>query len=577
MYCGKCGMRVDDTTGLCPNCSKSSRVKRKKTWAVISIVVLSAVILGTGLWIYKKYTVFSLADEATEKANVEDDFIRGEHVLWTYIEGETRMDDSETMRIVLDEKVLDTKMNGNAQKICHSLKGDVWCVLAGDSTLYSVVGETVTEIAQNVTECVLSADGEGLAYTNEKDTLTLYSVVTEEKTEIAHNVDKTSGFVISPDGQTVAYVAPDDLTVKSTKNSDSLAMYAFSNGEITKIGTNQMPIGISNSGSQIYYIVSPSKTLSGSIRLYVGNLRGSTKLLAESQRELYDFHFNADQTQLMFLLDGNCYLCIDGKEVMQLTTGGTLNDCLGLIIPSGSSRSCIKSWNRFGGVIFYSIYPIKNFAGHFYEEYGDNQRLFYLDKNLKWFDLANGQPTGSAVLSDDGSTLMYVLKTDSSNLYNDSGDLYRVNCEKVSQSILLAENVRYGRTSSDGGAAYYIDQNNTLWYKKGVDVPKHIADNIDFCNMSHDGYAMFGTLEFWHAENTEGTLYCSKDGGDKQVLISGLSDALYTYPTVTTAHANYDTESDTYEIYAVKDGVYFQKIVENAKYYVDWHLGLIDD
>lgn len=579
MYCGKCGTKLDDITGLCPKCSGLYQSKRKKTWSIVFTVAFTAFLLVACVLAYKKHEDSQISEDAAgtiesvavEEQNVfgtdsdgkdsdeKTNFIKGEQVIWTYLEGMNQTDTSEVLRIAVDGKPLDIKMQGYEQKICRSLKGNVWCILSGDNTLYTVEGETVTEVAKNVTDCVLSAGGEGLAYTDERDTLILYSVASGTKTEIAQNVDKASGFVISPDGKSVAYTAPEDGTENTNDASDSHAMYVFSDRKITRMGKGQIPVGISNGCRQVYYTVTSDGSLYEPNSLYVGDLHGSNRLLAKSEMLLDGFCFNADQTQLFFVSDGNFYICINGGEAVQLTSNGTPSLYLNLVYPKSSVTSYIKSWNRFGGSVVYIIYPINNFAEHFYTEY-PTSRLLYLDKNLELLELGNGQETGFVELSNDANTLQYSLRTD--NGY----DLYLLNPTEQSESALLAANIRYGRLAPDGDAVYYIDQNDVLWYKKRQEEPKYIADNIDFCNMTYDDYAVFGTFGSTYDENKRGILYSSKDGCEKQLIISDFWDTLFTYPTVTIAYANYDKESNTHDIYAAVDGVNFVKIIEGAKY-----------
>lgn len=580
MYCGKCGTKLDDITGLCPKCSGLYQLKRKKIWSIVFTVVFTAFFLVACVLAYKKHedsripedVAGGIEQEVIESVAVEDpnvfetdsdskdsdkktDFIKGEQVVWTYLEGTNQTDTSEVLRIAVDGKPLDIKMQGYEQKTCRSLSGNVWCILSGDNTLYAIESETVTKVAENVTDCVLSAGGEVLAYTDERDTLILYSVGTGAKTKIAQNVDKVSGFVVSPDGNSVAYAAPDE----KTENSDSLAMYVYSRGKTVKMGINQIPVGISNEAKQIYYVISHDKNLYAPCSLYVGDIQGTGRLLVASEMMLDGFCFNADQTQLFFVSDGNFYLCINGGEAVQLTSNGTPSLYLNLVYPRSSVTSYIKSWNRFGGSVVYIIYPINNFAEHYYTEY-PTFRLLYLDKNLELIELGNGHETGFVELSDDANTLQYSLRTDN------GCDLYLLNPKERAEPALLATNIRYGRLSSNGDSVYYIDQNDVLWYKKGQKEPKYITDNIDFCNMTYDGYAVFGTFGSTYDENKRGMLYSSKDGCEKQLIISDFLDTLFTYPTVTIAYANYEKESNTHDIYAAVDGVNFVKIVEGAKY-----------
>lgn len=561
-FCGKCGTRLDKTTGLCPKCNKLPNPR--KPWLIILIVALIVCLLITAFTFYIKQK--NASEQPNENTNMEDafssdensaeetDFIKTEQIIWTYLEGTNQTDNSEVLRIAVDATPLDIKMQGYPQKISHNLTGDIGCVIDGANTLYVIDGKTVTEVAKDVTDCVLSASGEVLAYTDTRDTLMLYSIVTGAKAEIAQNVDKASGFVISPDGNSIAYATSDE----NTENTSSLSMYVYSRGKTVKMGKNQIPIGISNGARQIYYVVSPDKNLYSPCSLYVGNMQEDNRLLVKSEMMLDGLCFNADQTQLLFVSDGNYYLCVEGGEAVQLTSDGTPMLCLNLVAPKSSASGSIKSWNRFEGSIVYRIYPINNFSGHYYTEY-PTRRLLYLDMNLKLVDLGNGQETGSVALSDNADILLYSLKTGTGN------DLYRMDTTEASVPELLAENIWYGVLSPDGDAVYYIDQNDTLWYKNGQVKPKQVANDIQFCNITHDGYAVFGTFGS-QDENNFGMLYASKDGGEKQNLFSDFYDRLFTYPSFTLVYTNYSSGSNTYDIYAAVDGMDFVRIVEGAKY-----------
>lgn len=570
MYCGKCGEKLDEITGLCPKCNGRYKSKRKKICLIALILVLAVTVLITGGCADKKHGNDSVekAVETTEQATIEftevetanvkketpsaDNypkdtcFIKTEQKVWTYRDGTDQANATGMLRIAVDEKILDIEMCGYSQKTCCSLNGNVWCVLSGDDNLFVLAGETVAEIAQNVNDCVLSVSGDGLAYTDERDTLILYSVVTGEKTEVAQNVDKSNGFVISPDGKTVAYTV--------SNGSDSSTLYVYSDGKEAQMGENRIPIGISNEGNQIYYVVAPEGNLYAPNSLYVGDMQGASRLLAESQVMLDGIRFNFDQTELLFASDGNYYLSINGGAAVQLTSDGFPQMSLDMVTPR-SSMGC-NTWNNFMGAI---VYPVRNLSEHYYTEY-PTSRLLYLDKEMRITELGEGKEAGCVRLSEDAGMLMYSLRTE--NGY----DLYRAKTTEISAPERLAQDISYGLPSSNWNAVYYLDQNDTLWYKKEQENPKQIAQNVEFFNMTYDGYALFGTFGHTYSDNNCGTLYSSKDGGEKQILFTDFLDCLYVYPTVTLVYTNYDKERRTQDIYAAVDGVDFAKIVEGAKY-----------
>lgn len=568
MYCGKCGTKLDETTGLCPKCSGFHNPNKEKVWLIILSIVFISGLLITGFWVYKtqkdRASTGSVVTEPEEESigkeapgdegmPKEDDSIKREQVVWTYPVEINQENFVRTLGVAVDGKPLDLKLQGYT-KMCRDLSGKVWCAISGDGTLYALVGESVLKIAQGVTSCALSTDGETLAYVDSEQSLILFYVSTQERTIIAQNVDRDSCIIISPDGKTVAYVAPDGSAGASGSNWDALSMYVYSQGEITEMGKNQFPIGISNGGRQIFYVTTSTDSLYGPCKLYVGDIYGSNKLLAESQEVLNSLRFNVDQTQLLFNSDGNFYLCVNGEEAIQLTLGGDPLMSLTLVIPRSSASSYIL--NNFDSSIVYSI---KDFSEHYYTVY-PTYSLLYLNKDLSIIELGQGREMSSVQLSENENVLMYSPRTDKGYT------LYRTKTAEKSEPELLAENIRYGVLSPDGDSVYYLDQNDTLWYRRGLDEPKQIAVDIEFCNMSHDGYALFGTFGSPYDENKRGILYCSKDGGEKQELLSNFLDCLYVYPTVTLAYANYNKESYTNDIYASVDGVDFVKIVEGAIY-----------
>lgn len=512
---------------------------------------------STGTWKESGAVVNEPEAENIRKESPSDegmaDSIKREQVVWTYSVEINQDDFTRTFGVAVDGKPLELTMQGYT-KMCRDLSGKVWCAISGDGTLYAVIDESVLKIAQGVASCALSTDGSVLAYVDNEQSLILYSVSSQARTLIAENVNLDNCIILSPDGRTVAYVAPDDGMGASGDNWDALSMYVYFQGEIIKMGTNLFPIGISNGGRQIYSVTTSTDNLYGPCKLYVGDIHGSNKLLAESQEGLSSLRFNVDQTQLLFNSDGNFYLCVNGEDAVQLALGGDPLMSLNLVASRSSASSYVL--NNFDSS---KVYSIKDFSNHYYTVY-PTYSLLYLDKDMSIVELGQGKEISSVELSENENVLMYSPKTE--NGYA----LYRTKTAEKSEPELLAENIRYGILSPAGDSVYYLDQNDILWYRRGLDEPKQIAENIEFCNMNHDGYALFGTFGSPYGENECGILYCSKDGGEKQELLSNFLDCLYVYPTVTLAYANYDKESNTNDIYASVDGVDFVKIVEGAIY-----------
>lgn len=344
---------------------------------------------------------------------------------------------------------------------------------------------------------------------------------------------KLSSFVISPDGNALAYITKQN-------DSESVAFYAYYDGKRVKIGENLIPVGISNKGKYIYYLSQEKDCL------YVSNMNGEVKKLSANINPSGRYFFNSNMTQLIFSADGKWYLSVNGADKVKLTESDS--DWLYSVAPQGCPRLSNAGRSENGPAY---IYPLKNLTGHYFQEY--DGKLFYINEKNRPADVIC-ERTNFAQLTDDESALFYTEQ---------QGNRY-IACKtentEFSAIVQIAEGTSPFIFTSNGETVHYCDNENTLWYQRADEKPKHIADDVHYFTLSHDNYVLFIT----DYSNSSGILYGCANGKDPQQILSDCFSVPTIYPTVSIIYANYDKASGTFDIYTADNGMNFEKIEEGA-------------
>lgn len=392
---------------------------------------------------------------------------------------------------------------------------------------------SMTEVLDSVENMTIS--GGFIAYVDEDNTLGIYNIKNGKNARISDDVNADKSIVMSPDGKYVAYTVTD-------KNGDD-DLYVYNGKKSVEIDDALVAIAISNKGKYIYCYNTDKDGL------YIYDMKGDSTKLSVGVGGTYVF--NRDNTEMIFTAsDGDCYISVKGGDKQKLGSGMLMP-----IVPAYAQS--VTFYLGYSGRTFTSIsYGVDTLSEMFYYNTSAGT-VVYLEDDIETERVASSVMYGSARLSDDGKTLYY-QRDDS---------LYRVKVNDIDDSEEIAEDVVTFATASNGKSAYYIDEDDILWYVKGTGKPKKVADDIVSIAVTHDGYAMF-IGEYSYSSNS-GVLYACKNGGKKtQILDDVYRSSSYgttMTPSATYCFAGYNSETGTVDMYAVESGTEFTMIVEGVR------------
>ncbi len=423
---------------------------------------------------------------------------------------------------------------GGVKITLSSMDRQTVAILMSDGDVYvSNKDGGLDQVLDGVENMTLS--GGIIAYVDEDGTLGVYNIKNGKKSNVADDVNASSSIVMSPDGKYVAYVVTD-------KNGDD-DLYVYNGKKSVEIDDALVAIAISNKGKYIYCYNTDKDGL------YIYDMKGdSTKL---SVGVGGTFVFNRDNTEMIFTAsDGDCYISIKGGDKQKLGSGMIVP-----IIPGTAQHGTLYTLYS-GGVFSAATYGVETLSEMFYYNTSAGT-IVYLEDDVETERVASSVTYGSVSISDDGKTLYY-MRDDT---------LYRVKENDIDESVEIAEDVNTFAMSRDGKSAYYIDEDDALWFAKGTKKPKKVADDIVSVAVTHDGYAMF-IGEYSYSSNS-GVLYACKNGGKKtQVLDDAYTSSSYSLlplSSVTYCFAGYNSETGTVDMYAVESGTEFTLVVEGMR------------
>ena len=416
----------------------------------------------------------------------------------------TGVDDGKLI-ILTDGKMETVDMESNPYNQQYSLDGSVIAWTTADEVLYIYKNGKLTEVAQNVDNYLLSAEGTGIAYVDDEETLFLHSIKKNSSKEISKDVPENA-FCLSPDGQSVAYVKFGD---------EKTGLYVSVNGKDSQhVGNSLYPFAISDKGEFLYYKNEESNAL-----YIMEDLKDTMKL---TKGDSYYFgvylYFNADHTQLLFEDDSNLYVVDNGKEKVKISSSGL--DQFGDFEEYGIVQTARGSCQTL---------PIEEFGDQYF--LNDSETLFYLDSRFETHKVATY--VSYFHTSESGDVLYYVAGY-SSTLYRGEGN------GKTMKAKQIASGAYAFKITTDGEHCYYRNSAGDLMYVKGNGAAKRIAEDVNGFVLSHDGYAFFMCD---YSSRTGGTLYESHNGSSKTRIAENVDSEVLT--TVNgTYYAQIDGDSE---------------------------------
>ena len=316
-------------------------------------------------------------------------------------------------------------------------------------------------------------------------TLHLYYIKKGKDVEVADDVVVGSA-VLSPDGETVAYVSDYDAA------DDFKGYYSVKGKKTEEIGKEKRAFAIADKAAYIYY--------TDGDRIYAQKKKKEAEKLAS---DIYgtEVLFNADCTEMFFMNDGKTYVTVKagekkkiaGAELTSIVLGG--NAAIGntsVRAEQGRIQICYTGVETLEGNIFCS---------DAYEGIPYDNELYYVLKNFETEKIAAG--TDQYVLAEDGKSLIYLEGSEIAKVTDfEKGGVRKVLTDDAEAVAFVADGeMKY---------IYYLNADSELHCLKGKK-DKDIADDVTSCTISSDG-----EICYYVVENEE---YCySKKGGKEKSL-----------------------------------------------------------
>lgn len=348
------------------------------------------------------------------------------------------------------------------------------------------VTETGIEDAYNV---VVSVYGDTIAYLSDVEAdfqanvkvgiLNLYYTKNGKTKEIAEDVLYGSP-VLSPDGQTVAFVSDYDAS------DDFKGYYSVKGKKPVEVGKEKYVIAIADKAAYLYY--------RDADRLYAQKRKRDGEKLASDLGSVSVF-VNADCTELMYTVDGKAYLSVKAGEKEKVS-----NDSVSrLLLPPDALQDYGKYNTARGNVMVYHT-GVATLKEQLYWTEGD---ISYLNGKKEMNTVASS--VMDYEIAEDGESLVYVDYSGDVNRvtkFSKGGEKKTVKEDAEATDIYASGDLKY---------VYYVNEDDELYCIKGKKAKK-LADDVTEVAVSGDGRLCYYVIE------DEELCYSKKNGKRKSIL-----------------------------------------------------------
>ena len=319
-------------------------------------------------------------------------------------------------------------------------------LIFGDENIYFYENEEATFLNENGLFWAISSTGNAAVYGvesgYEEDFYDLY-LYRDGKSKLICQDKRIGGAILSPDGKKVVYSIVND-------DWDPVATYLW-DGKNQERNDLENALTITNDGKLAYVASSDIDAI------YAVTKKGRTFVGDCSSFYSGDIYFNDDNTEVIFQNKNSTYYSADGKKATEI-----------------SSKACEPMFPP-------NAYAVKHFKGTFFvaNSSSDNERIFYLDKNLEMQDVASG--VDGCMLANDGKTIVYLR----------DGGLYRVNGTKKNAKAkeLVSNGVSCFSPTDNGKSVYYANNHGDLLYVTGSGKSTYLHALDEFSSGWYSGYA----------------------------------------------------------------------------------------
>ncbi|MBQ8799882.1 MAG: zinc ribbon domain-containing protein [Lachnospiraceae bacterium] len=396
----------------------------------------------------------------------------------------------------------------------YSMDNTTLCYInENDELMIMKDGEIIKTGIEDVDGVRVSSEGDTLVYFSDLEyskymtnygyedliqtgTLNLYYIDKKKNVEVESEVVVNSA-VLSPDGETVAYVAEYDAT------DDFRGFYSIKGKKQEEIGKEKRVFAIADKAKYVYYMDVD--------RIYAQKKGKEEEKLASDLSDVTVL-LNKDHTELLFNSEGKTYVSVNAGEKIKVsgkrlnsveypeavaTGSGTLRTERGSIYVSYTGVDTFKEKVMYSSSEDTLVYVKDNFEDEklasdvsSYAISENYDTLVYLDDGelIKVTDFHKGGIKTD--LDDDAEARSMYAAGDLKKIYylNNDGELY---CFSGKKSKKIDEDVTSVRVSEDGTYCYYVVEGEKCCYSKNGAKGKEILDDDDY---SMSLYRSYGTV-----------------------------------------------------------------------------------
>lgn len=413
--------------------------------------------------------------------------------------GNIKEDEDFESVLFMDGSILDLD-DEEATRIRFSLDRKTVCYENEMDELIIIKDGKVTKTGiEDVYGVVVSDRGDSIAYFTDTDyisysndygysdsvhvgTLNLYMIKDKKNYEIEEEVVVDTA-VLSPNGQTVAYVADFE------GETDFKGYYCVKGKKPVEVGKEKRPVALSDKGSYVYY--------QDEDRVYVMNSKGDAEKLASDISYYFEISFNKDRTQALYNHDGRTYISVKGGAKKKLA-GSEFSNVL-------AKESIVTTGDDFDGGD-YEITIVRtgldSFEGRLLYSY-DSDTIFYIKKGYEAEKVASN---------------VYYFAQASNNkslVYTDDGDIWKVtNFNEGGKPTKMTNTGEVWKVYGAGNLEhiYFLSYDDELFYLKGKK-GKKIADDVEDVYVSLDGKHCYYVVD-------EEEVFCSSEGGKGKKIVT---------------------------------------------------------
>jgi len=431
---------------------------------------------------------------------------------------------------------------------------------AGRGTLRYYDGTAAVQISKDVCAFEFSDDGTGVAYLMYSETpdvgSALYVYYTDTKESVLISSIASDGFVLSPDGNTIAYREYTD-----PENATKLdCAYQVIGEEPVSVKTGATPVAITDRGDTIYYCTN------GGFFVQSGD---HTQTLCDDSDFEEGIIFNIDHSQVLYPNNDGLYFSKNGGIPVAFSAG----------TPIILGREEYYSELSYYGDYYRSV----NLEDDQIQTYTINKRnlcnlliqgesnLYYFDENLKeqtleqevgWYGhyVGNGQGVLCEEVDPETGLTAYGYLSD----FTDPDCVPRIFGDEYVRDIEIL-------TSGD----IFYDNDVGQLFRVDLDGTETLIDTYS-CLMGCEEYAGISYVYYYHIQSDNrpfisgGDLYCMEDTTDNAIdpiLIddSDLDGVYATHPSMILRGNWRNGDFELYDLYWSLDGIHFSTFMTMQK------------